>query len=154
MTKFGDPKIVKNKIMEYLQIDEDEYNDFINKSLKKYNAVIAGGFVLSCFSDFTSNDIDIYITSKNMKKFASHLPAYLSPHSLDFISKYDSLGKKYVQRMLCFKYDENDTPNYDIKVDIVIVDDNYTIDQVIDNFDLTFCKIWFDGDDVYASNPS
>jgi len=154
MTKFGDPKIVKNKIMEYLQIDEDEYNDFINKSLKKYNAVIAGGFVLSCFSDFTSNDIDIYITSKNMKKFASNLPAYLSPYKLDFISKYDSIGKKYVQRMLCFKYDENDVPNYDIKVDIVIVEDNYTIDEVIDNFDLTFCKIWFDGDNVYASYPS
>jgi len=154
MTKFGDPKIVKNKIMSYLQIDEDEYNDFINKSLKKYNAVIAGGFVLSCFSDFTSNDIDIYITSKNMKKFASNLPAYLSPHSLDFISKYDSLGKKYVQRMLCYKYDENNNPNYNIKVDIVIVDDNYTVEQVIDNFDLTFCKIWFDGDDIYASYPS
>ena len=46
MTKFGDPRIVKNKIMSYLQIDEHEYDDFINKSLKKYNAVIAGGWFL------------------------------------------------------------------------------------------------------------
>jgi hypothetical protein len=152
MTEFGDPTIVKDKIISYLQIDENEYQEFIN-SLKKYKAVIAGGFVLSCFTGFTSNDIDIYITSKNMKKFACNLPTFLSPHSLDFISKYDSLGKKYVQRMLCYKYDKNDVPNYDIKVDIVIIDDNYTIEQVINNFDLSFCKIWFDGDNVYASHP-
>jgi hypothetical protein len=150
----GDPTtIVKNKIMEYLQINEQEYQDFID-SLKKYNAVIAGGFVLSCFSGFISNDIDIYITCKNMKKFASNLPPFLSPILIDFISKYDSIGKKYVQRMLCYKYDKNNERVYHIKVDIVIVDDNYTVDEVIDNFDLTFCKIWFDGDNVYASHPN
>jgi|694.fasta_scaffold09537_15 hypothetical protein len=152
MVSFGNPEIVKNKIMSYLDINDNEYNSFIT-SLKKYNAVIAGGFVLSCFSDFKSNDIDIYITNKNMKKFANHLPSYLSPTSLDFISKYDSIGKKYVMRMLCHKYDKNNDMNYNIKVDIVIIDDNYTIDEVIDNFDLSFCKIWFDGDKVYATYP-
>ena len=150
---FGDPFIVEEKIKRHLEINQQEYDDFIY-SLKEYNTVIAGGFVLSCFSDFKSNDIDIYITSKNMKKFACNLPPFLSPISLDFISKYDSIGKKYVQRMLCYKYDKNNEPNDDIKVDIVIVDDNYTIYQVIDNFDLTFCKIWFDGDNVYASHPN
>ena len=140
MVSFGNPEIVKNKIMSYLDINDNEYNSFIT-SLKKYNAVIAGGFVLSCFSDFKSNDIDIYITNKNMKKFANHLPSYLSPTSLDFISKYDSIGKKYVMRMLCHKYDKNNDMNYNIKVDIVIIDDNYTIDEVIDNFDLSFCMV-------------
>lgn len=154
MVEYGNPAIIKNKIMEYLQIDEDEYDDFINKSLKKYNAVIAGGFVLSCFSDFVSNDIDIYIKTKDMIKFAHNLPAYISPNSLDIISNYDSIGKKYVQRMLCYKYDEDNIPNYNIKIDIVIVDDKYEISQVIDNFDLTFCKIWFDGDKIYASHPN
>jgi len=147
MVKFGDPNIVKDRIKSYLEIDENKYNDFI-KSLKKYNAVIAGGFVLSCFTGFVSNDIDIYITNKDMKTFASNLPSFLYPYRLDFISKYESIGKKYIQRMLCYKHDNNE-----IKVDIVIIDDNYTIAQVIDNFDLTFCKIWFDGDDVYATFP-
>ena len=149
---FVRPDIIKNKIIEYLEIDEEQYENFI-KLLKKYNAIIAGGFVLSCVSGFAPNDIDIYITAKNMKNFACSLPSFLTPHGLDFISKYDSIGKKYVQRMLCYKYDEDNNPNYDIKVDIVIIDDNYTVEQVIDNFDLSFCKIWFDGDNVIAKHP-
>jgi len=153
MSLFGDPEIVKNKIMEYLEYDEIDYNAFI-KNLKKHNAVIAGSFVLSCFSDFKPNDIDIYITNKDMMKFPKNLPPDLSPVSLDFISKYDSLGKKYVMRMLFHKYNENDEMNENVNMDVIIVDDNYTIDQVIDNFDLSFCKIWFDGDNVYATYPN
>jgi len=152
MVKFGDPNIVKERIKSYLNLDENKYNDFI-KSLKKYNAVIAGGFVLSCFSGFISKDIDIYIMNKDMKSFASNLPSFLSPIRLDFISKYESIGKKYVQRMLCYKYDDDNIPDYNIMIDIVIIDDNYTIAEIIDNFDLTFCKIWFDGDNVYATYP-
>jgi hypothetical protein len=152
MSIFGDPEIVKTKIMEYLEFNEKEYNTFIT-ALKKHNAVIAGSFVLSCFSDFKPNDIDIYITNKDMMNFPKKLPGDLSPVSLDFISKYDSLGKKYVMRMLFYKY-KNYKPYKNISMDVVIVDDSYTIDQVIDNFDLSFCKIWFDGDNVYATHPN
>jgi hypothetical protein len=56
--------------------------------------------------------------------------------------------------MLFHKYNENNEMNENVNIDVIIVDDNYTIDQVIDNFDLSFCKIWFDGDNVYATYPN
>ena len=40
-----------------------------------------------------------------------------------------------------------------ISMDILVVDDNVSLISVPENFDLSFCKIWWDGKQVWATNP-
>ena len=48
-----------------------------------------------------------------------------------------------------------DTPTYrkDIKIDLLVVDNKVELTSVPKNFDLSFCKIWWTGEKVFATNP-
>ena len=41
----------------------------------------------------------------------------------------------------------------DIKIDVLVVDDNVPLTSVPENFDLSFCKVWWNGNEVLATNP-
>lgn len=40
-----------------------------------------------------------------------------------------------------------------IKIDVLVVDDSVPLTSVPENFDLSFCKVWWNGNDVFATNP-
>ncbi len=40
-----------------------------------------------------------------------------------------------------------------IKIDILVVDDRVPLTSVPENFDLSFCKVWWNGTEVWATNP-
>lgn len=40
-----------------------------------------------------------------------------------------------------------------INIDILVVDDRASLTSVPENFDLSFCKVWWNGNDVFATNP-
>tara|TARA_B100001093_G_scaffold514061_1_gene587278 strand:- start:4498 stop:8040 length:3543 start_codon:yes stop_codon:yes gene_type:complete len=40
-----------------------------------------------------------------------------------------------------------------IKIDLLVVDDSVPLTSVPENFDLSFCKVWWNGNDVFATNP-
>ena len=40
-----------------------------------------------------------------------------------------------------------------IEIDVLVVDDKVSLTSVPENFDLSFCKIWWNGNDVFATNP-
>ena len=120
-------------------------------ALKKSGAVIAGGGVLSAFKDFMLNDLDIYVNKsqlsiildllKELKYFftdSCRAPAY----DLSFFRKNNIL--------LRFLYrSELGLP----PIDIMVIPDNIDVKTVVSNFDLSFCEIWFDGENVYSNDP-
>ena len=40
-----------------------------------------------------------------------------------------------------------------IKIDVLVVDDSVPLTSVPENFDLSFCKVWWNGNEVLATNP-
>ena len=41
-----------------------------------------------------------------------------------------------------------------IKIDVLVVDDSVPLTSVPENFDLSFCKVWWNGNEVLATNPN
>ena len=35
----------------------------------------------------------------------------------------------------------------------MIINDDVSVNSVVTNFDLSFCEIWFDGENVYSNDP-
>jgi hypothetical protein len=50
--------------------------------------------------------------------------------------------------------DERYTYNFSyIKIDVLVVNDSVPLTSVPENFDLSFCKVWWNGNEVFATNP-
>lgn len=120
----------------------------INDILADCNAVIAGGCVLSCIHNSKINDYDIYVHMRNAKKLCSKLidmgftykneNSYLmSPYDKSFFRKNNILGRFHFF-------------NEDKSVDILVTKNTIKLDNIVSNFDLSFCKVYYDGKKVYA----
>jgi hypothetical protein len=123
---------------------------FMCKILKENEAIIAGGSVLSSFTDFFINDLDVYVNLKN---------------SSNFINKILEMGYKIGKSCLAPAYDESFFKKNNIMsrfhfggyklfpIDVMVIPDNIKPQTVASNFDLSFCEIWFDGENIYANDP-
>ena len=133
--------------------------------LYRNNAYIAGGFILSAITNFfESSDIDIYVPEKHFNglvadikllggdiyRINGDLPVFmpdfknLSIHSgckgLIMATEYDlSFFKK---NNIKFKIEAQFNK---IKCDIMVVGKNKTVLDVVKNFDLTCCQLWYNG---------
>ena len=118
--------------------------------LIKNEALLAGGSVLSAFSDFSINDLDIYVNEKNVYKIYKDLK---------------NIGYKIQNECLAPAYDQSffrknhimarfrlDNPDF-LPIDLMIIPDDIPLVRVVTNFDLSFCETWFDGQIVYAVDP-
>ena len=137
---------------------ENKFN-LLSQILKDCNAVIAGGSVLSAYVDSRSrlNDIDVYVNKKNAIKLKNRIKeiGYTDIFKGDIQSQYDNsffvknnIIARFPVAMKDTKYFRENT-----YIDIIIVSDNVDIIQVVNNFDLTFCEIWYDGTHVHAADP-
>ena len=151
--------------------------------LQATGAIIAGGSVLQAFQDATvgdavikSQDIDIYVPVQTAPAFfdvfvRDEVDAILKKTSTSEIQErsYKSAmycksflhknGIKKVYNFIKIEYTEQigrrgrRIESHRIEFDVMIVRNRRTPLQVVNNFDLTFCQIWFDGSDIYASHP-
>lgn len=149
--------IVK-KVVELYRTEE------LIQVIKNSDAVIAGGSVLSPYTNnYKTEDFDMYVNVKNARKLYDGLinlgwvsfdigdvnntfnlaPAY----DQSFFRKNHILARTRLYRKLK-KYGTSFLP-----IDIMIIPDDIKITDVVTNFDLTFCEIWFDGTNVYANYP-
>ena len=137
---------------------ENKFN-LLSQILKDCNAVIAGGSVLSAYVDSRSrlNDIDVYVNKKNAIKLKNRIKeiGYTDIFKGDIQSQYDNsffvknnIIARFPVARKGSKYLDKNT-----YIDIIIVSDNVDIIQVVNNFDLTFCEIWYDGIHVHAADP-
>ena len=145
--------IVKEKLKKYFP-EEDKLQKFF-ELLKSNQALVAGGFILNLItrSDNFITDLDIYVPSKNIVNFINGISDLYEPiifHRIRESSKYCSsfLRKNGIRRV--YTFDHRTLGNM---IDIMSVRNKKTPLEVVNNFDLTFCQTWFDGENVYASHP-
>ena len=120
-------------------------------TLIKNEALLAGGSVLSVFSDLPINDLDIYVNEKNAMTIYKDLLdiGYYKVENLCLAPPYDQsfFKKNHILSRFRLLID-----NY-IPIDLMIIKDEIKLVSVVTNFDLSFCEIWFDGQNVYAVDP-
>lgn len=140
--------------------------------LQETGAIIAGGSVLQAFQDATNNDteikqqdIDIYVPVKTAKAFfdafvRDSVTAILQPtqersykSALYCTSFLQKNGIKKVYNFIKDLGPQRGSQTKRIEFDVMIVRNRRTPVQVVNNFDLTFCQVWFDGQSIYASHP-
>jgi hypothetical protein len=139
----------------------------IDEALQANGAIIAGGSVLRAIAppspddpfgelNWKSNDVDIYVPIPNDKAFKA-----LFPNDYDYSNHRKSSnycrsflrrnGIRYVNSM---NYNSSIFPTrYGQPIDIMAVRKRTTPLAVVQNFDLTFCQVWYDGKEVYATHP-
>jgi hypothetical protein len=139
--------------------DDRKYEGLITL-LKETGSIISGGKILGAITKFEYyefTDIDIYCPIQNMPSFLTRLvKADNALFDFDAFNKRQSslycksfLKKNGIKRVYTFKLKSRGT----FLLDVMSVRKRRSPLQVVTNFDLTFCQVWFDGSDVYASHP-
>lgn len=140
----------------------DDYFDFLKQNVTRdadklrdaliaHSAVIAGGSVLKVYSGSANKwkdaDIDIYVNQKNAVAFVNSISklihfdmrSHAAPaYCMSFFRKNNILA-----RLTCYFGNTS--------CDIMIVANTRSIKEVVTNFDLTFCEIWYDGKTIYST---
>lgn len=150
---------------KYYEVGGSDANiiQFINKTLKDNNAIIAGGFLLHAIHGYPilggrPIDIDIYVPCKNLSRFNKTM---LKLSDTLIIRQHNATaycrsflrmnGIRSVQGF--FKPPAvRHGPKPHI-MDIMAVRNARSPLDVVQNFDLTFCQIWYDGETVWATHP-
>ena len=146
--------------------------DRINALLLETGAIIAGGSILRAVSPWNAdvrglqgnrprqspevNDLDIYVPVRMTPRLIDGL--YTGTEALLESGRYkvlpassyceSFLRKNGIRRVHTFTNQHEDNPT-----DIMSVRHRRSVQQVVTNFDLTICQIWYDGAHVYASHP-
>jgi hypothetical protein len=140
-------------------INSDQKAERLFALLKECGALISGGFILKSIVKYEAPlqvDIDIYVPTKNIPIFLEALVKESDPIIRpDKYIKYNAsiyctsfLRKNGIRRVYTFK-----SNNGRISIDVMSIRNKRNPLSVVNNFDLTFCQVWFDGSDVYASHP-
>lgn len=143
-----------------MMINESEYRQDLENSrnmldsfllcLKNNDAYLAGGYInmainYSTFINSYNTDLDIYVNKRNFKNLYSEIKniGNLSHYLYDISSPYmESFFKKNGLLSRLVLYIKR------IKIDILIVRDDYDLKDVIKNFDLTYCSVYLDPQDL------
>lgn len=131
---------------------ENQIIDYINTRLYNNKAIISGGFLLKAFGlfeDAKSVDIDIYVPEKNAQDFRDGMSRVFRPTKV-VTHVQSSLQNSFFKKNgihSVTKY-SREKPIY-AEMDIVTVMDDRDPRDVVVNFDLSFCKNWYDGKNVY-----
>ena len=147
---------VKKSIGWFLFMDTrtSRINDF-SSLLKETESLLAGGFVLDAvnITRLRNIDMDIYVNLSNAKKLFEVLTTEYNFRValLHTAPAYDqSFFRKnnIIERIALFRRDTRKK----ITIDIMIIPDTVNVKTVVQNFDLTFCEIWYDGLNVAGTD--
>ena len=145
----------------------DKYDDFC-ALLMSVGGLIAGGSILQAIDregddniisgNNPETDVDIYIPCRHKKAFMEQFLTFIDiEHESSFLSSVycESFLKKNGIKRVHLVHAVNDYPDGSFqrcKFDIMSVRNKRKPINVVNNFDLTFCQVWFDGTDVFASH--
>ena len=128
--------------------------------LQETGSLISGGSILAaCLGeDTTKQDTDIYVPVKHIPRFLKEM---IRPEGVPPIFANADRYRKYAASFYCSSFLRKNGIRrvYNFgrmgisEVDIMAVRNKRGPLAVVNNFDLTFCQVWFDGKDVYASHP-
>ncbi len=145
----------QNFLKQKFSTDFDEFN----RLLIETEGVIAGGSVTRIYSGLRyGTDIDIYVHPSddviNLAKFLNRFGYVLEYGNSYVVPGYDSSFLLKNNILGRFHYVKYDTYSMSSTIDIMIVSPNMRIRDVVTNFDLSFCEIWYDGNSIYAQYPN
>jgi hypothetical protein len=146
-----------------VQASDGDITQFINTTLNENEALVSGGFVLRCIHNeypvgtVDVRDIDIYVPCKNLSRFNKIMSKLMDArevrqHTAAFYCR-SFLRKNKIRSVQTFvKPGTRRRPNIP-SMDIMGVRKSSSPINVVRNFDLTFCQVWFDGNSTYATHP-
>jgi hypothetical protein len=147
---------LKNKLRFFQEFKE---------AIIRHKAIIAGGSVLSTFARYDINDLDIYIHYSESKEFlyflytngGSFVSNHIAPaYDESFFRKNNIMGRFHMSfnsSFYGFRNQQNHLYNqFFIKMDIMIIPDHIPLENVVTNFDLTFCQVWWDGNSILSND--
>ena len=145
-----------NKVFE----NEDDAVGFVN-AIKNNQSLVAGGSVLRAYCVYSGNhssrqesDIDIYVNISKARNLYNNLRdiGYSLSSTFNMAPAYDQSFFMKNNILARFRLSNWDVSNLGRYIDLMIIPDDISLTSVVQNFDLTFCEIWFDGEKVYATN--
>ena len=128
----------------------------VDQFLQETGSVIAGGSVLSAIlNENWSNDIDMYVPIPHDKPILKELRETRLFSSIRLNQKASSYCTSFLKRNGIRTVSSfNQTPDsFTHLIDVMAVRKKTTPLQVVQNFDLTFCQVWYDGNDIWATHP-
>lgn len=167
-------EIIEKALLEYFKDGFDKYNETLIKEVHKdfyltdddkletirngfqeNNAIISGGFMLKSiglFKDPKSIDADIYVPAENGPEFKEEFSKLFAPtNSVKHEASNQPGVFSFLKKNGIKSVEKYSKEGPHAEMDIVEV--VKTPIEVVQNFDLTFCQIWYDGKTVYASFP-
>lgn len=158
MSYLGD-KITKDVEIKLMKMFRKTFKfDIFKKLLKECNAVIAGGSILSSSVPerfrYWSSDIDIYVRIEDSKPLLNFLFGACNHKRFQtgkFANYCETFLSKNGIRCIYRKSGGDETSLYSI--DLMTIRNSKTPVEVVTNFDLSFCQVWYDGEKVYAVHP-
>lgn len=156
-----------NNFTNFLNVffNEDKIELF-KELLKSQKAIISGGSIVRSLFDspknWISDDIDIYVNAKNCIPLRNFLlqecTSFEIPKPLDDKGKVKKGNHTYTQslfkrskiiKIIRFNMFQNNITiqpyNPDLHIDLMIVSNSVNLPEVVDKFDLTCCKVFYDG---------
>ena len=145
--------------------------DTLKNAIRDHGALLAGGSIVrSTFPDDDSiSDLDIYVPIDKIKSFIDKLfnpeDGILRPIYDKITMQSQSTKFKHIRpSFYCNSFLRKNAIKkvyragirsryYTTTIDIMSVRKRRTPLQVVNNFDLTFCQVWFDGVNIFASHP-
>jgi hypothetical protein len=150
---------VENAIRKTMRdngISDDNSNrnfKLLQTFLKDTGSVIAGGALLSWLHGDRLIDIDIYVNVKHLEAARTTLVSFFNinkPSSYINPSIYckTHMRENGIQKIYTLHHYATR-----MKIDIMSIRNKKNVVDVVKNFDFTFCQIWYDGENLYATHP-
>lgn len=148
---------IKDSLFSLFKIkDLNNQNEFLNL-MKENNILISGGFIVCKYLDYhCKNDIDFYMSEKSLiffLRFLFKLKGKIVIQKIFHLPKND-LGnynsfmlKNNIKNIIKIKYNN-------VYIDCVIPEIDTSPEDIIKNFDLTCCQMYFDGYEFYEFYPN
>jgi hypothetical protein len=141
---------------------------FIKGTLIECEALVAGGFLLGTIHNYDGGrkryeredpklDMDFYVPCRNLVKFNKIFAKLIDAHS---VSQHNAtfycrsfLRRNGIRSVQTFFGPDDDDEQGPPLIDIMAVRNARSLLDVVQNFDLSFCQVWYDGKGVWATHP-
>jgi hypothetical protein len=135
----------------------DKYEE-LNQAIINSEALIAGSSVLFQYQNFINSDnidLDTYVHVSKAKTLVDYLINELD-YEIGFSNyitpEYDKSFFKKNHILARFRLVNNASRLNRPPFDIMIINDEYSLTDIVSNFDLSICEIWYDGREVHATD--
>ena len=149
-----DAEKFKDKLRDIFSSVSDTGFDDFNNIIISSRALIAGGSVLAAYTDSKINDLDIYVHTSMalaLQQGLSRMGYVFNTWGGNFISPaYDQSFFRKNNILARYRFRLAKKP----PIDLMLIPDDVPLLNVVKNFDLSFCEIWYDGETVTAVDPT